>query len=447
MTSKTSTLRNEVLALADAMCNGIARPEQLQRLNELLSTDIRCRQWYVEHLDLHAELFEAVTAHSEEQIATEVMDRAIFRPVMRERFSLKMIGSATAVVAALSLMIALWVMWYRIPQPVAARLTQLSDDARSADRELQLGHVLRVSDQFLLDEGFAAVETSHGAIVHVAAPAILTFTGTNSLRLTSGEIASTVPPSAVGFRVDTRDATVIDLGTEFYVKRLGQNGTDVSVRQGKVSARLLDQSGAELQIVTLNGGSAAQLNCDREELTEVGYREAAYERFEVLGRGIEQTSGRIRLVGSPPRNLSGGQYLTEENLALFKEAQGVTLQEAVIINTLSGPRTLQPGTVVDSYLIHYDPPEALARPLIGSLTFRGPVLAVIGAGDELVRTDRRFGLPSIRYSDERLRGIEPDHDHISHSVETYSVSFDFGIQDINRLDEVRVLVLAEEAMQ
>lgn len=68
-----------------------------------------------------------------------------------------------------------------------------------------------------LEHGVAEIRFSKGARVVVEAPADFEITGNNGLKLQTGRLSATVPPSAHGFTVTAKGFSVVDYGTEFGV--------------------------------------------------------------------------------------------------------------------------------------------------------------------------------------------------------------------------------------
>jgi hypothetical protein len=74
-----------------------------------------------------------------------------------------------------------------------------------------------------LVEGIATVKFDSGAEVVMEAPATLELVDAMACRLVKGTLVADVPPSAIGFSVDTPNAKVVDYGTRFGVSA-GEDG-------------------------------------------------------------------------------------------------------------------------------------------------------------------------------------------------------------------------------
>lgn len=85
-----------------------------------------------------------------------------------------------------------------------------------------------------LVEGLATLRFDSGAEVVLEAPASLEIVSAMGCRLLHGTLVSDVPPSAIGFIVDTRKARVVDYGTRFGVSASADGEYMVQVLEGLV---------------------------------------------------------------------------------------------------------------------------------------------------------------------------------------------------------------------
>ncbi len=85
-----------------------------------------------------------------------------------------------------------------------------------------------------LVEGLATLRFDSGALVVLEAPATLELIDAMACRLLKGTLVSDVPPSAIGFTVDTLKARVVDYGTRFGVSAGADGEYMVQVLEGRV---------------------------------------------------------------------------------------------------------------------------------------------------------------------------------------------------------------------
>lgn len=88
-----------------------------------------------------------------------------------------------------------------------------------------------------LERGLVQLTLKSGARVVVEGPARFRVASPEKIELTFGKLTAHVPAPAVTFTVQTPQATLVDLGTEFGVDVGGSGTTYLQVFQGKVSAR------------------------------------------------------------------------------------------------------------------------------------------------------------------------------------------------------------------
>ncbi len=62
--------------------------------------------------------------------------------------------------------------------------------------------------------------------------------GLDHIAMVTGRVTANVPPQAIGFRIDTPDMEVVDLGTEFALKVDSSGKSRLVVLEGEVEARL-----------------------------------------------------------------------------------------------------------------------------------------------------------------------------------------------------------------
>ncbi len=121
-----------------------------------------------------------------------------------------------------------------------AFLERQSDDARwaSSENAAIMGIGLQSGHQLQLTHGLAEIAFESGAKVILQAPITLFLDEQNACSLEFGKLSAYVPPEATGFRVQSDEVTVIDLGTEFGMQVSGESDAEVHVFTGVVEAAL-----------------------------------------------------------------------------------------------------------------------------------------------------------------------------------------------------------------
>ena len=90
---------------------------------------------------------------------------------------------------------------------------------------------------YSLNKGYAKLKFNSGAEVIVEGPSDFTIIDDMHIFLTSGKVVADIPPSAHGFKVDTKNSNTIDLGTKFAVATNKKNETEIHVIQGLVKSK------------------------------------------------------------------------------------------------------------------------------------------------------------------------------------------------------------------
>jgi len=126
--------------------------------------------------------------------------------------------------------------------PTAAILTRWN----SPNEGFGVGHRFKPGT-LVFGEGTIQLEFLSGAVVAIAGPAKLQITSKDSATLLLGQAVVNVPDRARGFVLNTPEAAVVDLGTEFAVDVAEDASTQVEVVDGEVEVSLLGDDGNTLR--------------------------------------------------------------------------------------------------------------------------------------------------------------------------------------------------------
>lgn len=436
-----SAPQKEVRELAEAMFDGIIDNKGLARLDELIVHDSSCRATYLELINLHGELFCQANFHSDEQAALGVLRdfrRAYDRQERRTRRR-TITYTATSVLVFCSLFG--WFFLTRVFQPVTlGSVAFLTNNARLRSGELELGHVLRTGKTLAIDEGIISLQLQN-VLLDLIGPAELKLAAMNQVQLQQGTLTARVLPGGEGFTVKTPDAEVIDLGTEFLVRYDSREGTDVSVRRGRAQASLLNPQGEPVRMLELTAMRSAHLLQRANTINEIDFRPEVFQVTDESRGGIRSLNGGVRTTTTRQGSYCRDQVLTPNHLLIIPERQNVQLDANLVLNGIEGSTRIPAGSVVSSYLIHFDPGrEGIFAPR-GSITFFGTIAAVVGRSPDLAATDARFGLEETVYETAAFRGLELDADEIRLSDDRQTLGFFFGVSPPHYLDEARIFVV------
>jgi ferric-dicitrate binding protein FerR (iron transport regulator) len=258
--------QKQLLALIAEVLDGKVDDAGREALNAMLKASPEARRIYCQHMELHARLHLDYTAGEVTQ----------FLPGLNKRHKTSsfpnrgLLGMAAA--ACIALLVSL--VWPRQTEPHSFGTLESSSAARWDGSDLATKDGTRLGKGTLrLVEGLATLRFDSGARVSLEAPAELTLVDAMNCTLGSGIVVAEVHDSAVGFRINTPTASVVDFGTRFSVMVDNASGqTHTRVYEGLVEVEH-PPSG---EVVALRAG---QMNStDKSKLGDVreGFEEAAW---------------------------------------------------------------------------------------------------------------------------------------------------------------------------
>ena len=264
----------------DALIENTLEDDDRTAMNELLRNDEVAVQFYVDYMALSADLHRV----AEENMPPEAIEIALESELSKRYYNKKSFnwGAAAAAVfligfIAIAMVTAFPNLRQYMPyldhfnqQPLTVNFATVTEvDAAQLNGKipevgLRLGH-----QEWTLEQGTIRFRFEAGTVTTVSAPARFQLTGYNSLSLLDGRTVAEVPQKAIGYTIETPDATVVDLGTRFGVSVASGQATEVHVFTGKVHARISDAIVTAPQVVkpkvNLVAGEAAQLTAtDRQ---------------------------------------------------------------------------------------------------------------------------------------------------------------------------------------
>ena len=279
--SKRTAFKNqsEIVLLIESVLNESATSTDFQRLNEIIATDVDARTLYLDYCDMHSALmFQIRSEHASAEAFAKLAETAAItppslpappigepdasNPVPGSQISLLSPIPLTAIVTASVVTLAfaslLYFNGWMSPASIsgldtsksnlrgndnhvvdknatAAMLTGMVDCVWDADaRQHEIAAPLRNGSTLSLQSGLIQVTFESGAKMIVEGPAQFTLVSNMEADFQVGRMTSYCPPSAHGFTVQTPEATVVDLGTEFGVDVANDGKTEVHVFSGEV---------------------------------------------------------------------------------------------------------------------------------------------------------------------------------------------------------------------
>ncbi|MGN6385637.1 MAG: LamG-like jellyroll fold domain-containing protein [Verrucomicrobiota bacterium] len=282
-----------------AVCHGQASDEQLHALNELLRSNATARDEYIVRLEIHSRLAsdpDLFTSQDSEFSNTSGPSADTLQPTLllasAQRDRRKPLLWALALAACLGLVT--FGIWSRRPVPtgtpseptsMAIAMLNRTADARwdTASAIPRLNAPLEPGP-LRLESGLAQVVFYSGARMVIEGPAELELVSANEVRCRRGRMVANVPAQAHGFRIDTPQIGMIDLGTSFGLN-VSDGQTAVHVFKGNV--KLSSTSGNPDQ--KLGQGMGARIGRDQEVLrfpAETSLFESLFE-FQAKSQAAE----------------------------------------------------------------------------------------------------------------------------------------------------------------
>jgi hypothetical protein len=219
-------------------------------------------------------------------------------------------------------------------------------DARWSGAQLKIGDNLP-NTTLHLQSGVVELAFISGARAAIEGPAEIKVTQRNAIELRQGKLSADVPHQAIGFTVQTPNATVTDLGTRFGINAKAKDSSEVDVFEGKVHVVEGDNTNGADNEWSLTRNMAMVLD-SRGGVTATAAPEAFFPRpsRSVLIRpancGFDSLS-TMKLGGFPDTLgfWSGPAYTLTSAAANMRPAQGRGM-----LQFLTPPR--QNGSAVDS---------------------------------------------------------------------------------------------------
>ncbi|QDT66681.1 FecR family protein [Calycomorphotria hydatis] len=435
MTEHTSD-DHGIETLLDEVMNGTAERDRFNQINLLLRRDKSLCFDVVNYAELNAELQKS--AHHRDPLSFFLNERQVEKKAGRRMATVLGAVASLALVAVVGFMIAI----YSPAPPAAGKLVGLSADAIWSGEGYRPGDLILERMTVTIKKGIASFKLNNGVVISIEGPTTIQATNSEETRLLKGLLYAAVPEKAIGYTVRTEDAEIIDLGTVFVVERNEQSGTRVVVNKGVVEARAINNTG-QSNVHELTAGLAMQFQggvgvssdpASWLQITDLS------QRMERIGNGIEKMDGDIRISSSYPTNLREDIVPTNGHLLVLHEEMRTEIQQELQLSGRFGEHQLEPGDVINSYLIHYNPLPSYGKGAKGSITFSRPIYAILDQTAELTKTDSLFSDGNMQYSNDEFRGMEVD-DTISLSEDRRTLYLHPGVHQDNYLDQLRILFL------
>lgn len=142
-----------------------------------------------------------------------------------------------------------------------------------------------------LESGLAKVRFSRGAQVIIEGPAAIELLAADQAKLLSGRIVGYCPAGSEGFTVNTKNARVTDLGTEFGVS-IDENGiAEAHVFDGEVELTAMSNGKPQGAPVNLEESQARSIDSSGTRMTPIAASALRFLRGEEFNVNMKAASG------------------------------------------------------------------------------------------------------------------------------------------------------------
>lgn len=128
----------------------------------------------------------------------------------------------------------------------------------------------------MLQTGFAKIQFDNNASVVIEAPAEFQILAVDQINLSYGCLYAVVPTEAIGFTINTGNAKVVDLGTEFGVRSDADGIIELHVIKGQTNLFAGKKSNRHSQIVT--EGNAKRIEAGNGIITNIACNKTQFTR-------------------------------------------------------------------------------------------------------------------------------------------------------------------------
>ncbi len=281
-------LRHKLAEFIQMELDGILTDAQFHELVSILKTDIKSRQYYArtmstiaifrndlpltlessayqpEENSFDSEFWQTLSQEERDakplpacpvlpirEVITDVRQRKAMLKIRRQKYPASLWLSIVSMVAML-IMVAYVMLNPRTTYPVAT-LTA-SYKAQWQTKTLDTGSRLaNEGTSMKLLGGLAKLRFDNGAELVLEGPAEFKILADDRIDLRSGKLYAKVPQEAIGFSIYTKNAKVIDLGTEFGMNVYEQGDTYLHVIKGSTRLIAGEKSGKQDSVVVGKG--------------------------------------------------------------------------------------------------------------------------------------------------------------------------------------------------
>ena len=264
----TVNQQREFDRLLSQLSDGHLGEEDVRRLGNLLALNAALRRQYLDYCQMHALLRSEHGLLTSWSVTAGQGKHDPFDSSPRSWSNRRLTFRLAAAAIFMALAVGLALLNANRPQP-PFRGAETAVLSRAVGAQFAYGvngesvpaegMQLRQGVYELLN-GLVEIEYRSGAVLVVRAPATFDLVDEACVRLEDGQLAAHVPKAAIGFRIESPGATVIDLGTDFAVQAVKEKESEVHVFNGEVLVDLHGKKGRSEDLLRLVTGEAARVD-------------------------------------------------------------------------------------------------------------------------------------------------------------------------------------------
>lgn len=237
--------------------------DEAKRLAAFVSDNRELTREIVQQLRVHSLL--EWQSHQVELLSPDFDGRELQAPP-RRTLSRKFVAGCVAASLLIAASVGAWALQRRhaSDSPILAEITRSSGVAWSDDTNALVGDKQVQRGRLDIEAGTITLHFRSGATLTAVGPVAMQVKSDMLVQLERGQATAHVPQWARGFTVETDDAEIVDMGTEFGVAARGDGKTDVVVFEGEVHVTpTADKSAVETRLLQGEGVSVGQESMDR----------------------------------------------------------------------------------------------------------------------------------------------------------------------------------------
>ena len=225
--------KEEFQDLLNKYCNGTASKEEFQKFEKAMLENEGLRREYLSFMNLDTALRNEA---EKSDTAAQEANRSI-KPMIK-----MVIALAAAIVILLSLNLTYLLKNNKqiqadasTDEPLQRGIAVITKSINISNPNVSLSEGSTIEQGKLeFDKGFIQLEMFSGVTLIIEGPAKVDLKDTMNLVCDQGKIRAKVPEQAHGFQIITKDAKIVDLGTEFGVDVNSSGKSNLYVYEGEV---------------------------------------------------------------------------------------------------------------------------------------------------------------------------------------------------------------------